>query len=250
MLEDSLFESQGRKKRRNPVTVAVSVMAHVVTVLALVLIPLLQTQALPVPPVNMSLFLPEIETLQPVPVFSAQPRGHVPAQPSERPVIFNPQPLEVPRGITYVDEPLNPNLHFLPFHLGNNTSSFLRGSSNGAGESVELPPQPPPPPPPPPPVINARPVRQGGTVQAANLVYQVKPVYPPIAIRTRVHGVVLLEAVISKEGSVESLRVISGHPLLTQAALDAVKQWRYRPTTLNGESVDVVTTVTVTFTLQ
>jgi hypothetical protein len=71
MLEDSLFESQGRKKRRNPVTVAVSVMAHVVTVLALVLIPLLQTQALPVPPVNMSLFLPEIETLQPVPVFSA-----------------------------------------------------------------------------------------------------------------------------------------------------------------------------------
>jgi protein TonB len=62
--------------------------------------------------------------------------------------------------------------------------------------------------------------------------------------------VVLLEAVISKEGSVESLRVISGHPLLTQAALDAVKQWRYRPTTLNGESVDVVTTVTVTFTLQ
>jgi protein TonB len=99
-------------------------------------------------------------------------------------------------------------------------------------------------------VINARPVRQGGTVQAANLVYQVKPVYPPIAIRTRVHGVVLLEAVISKEGSVERLQVLSGHPLLTQAALDAVKQWRYRPTTLNGEPVDVITTVTVTFTLQ
>jgi protein TonB len=56
--------------------------------------------------------------------------------------------------------------------------------------------------------------------------------------------------VISKDGAIESLRVISGHPLLTQAALDAVKQWRYRPTTLNDEPVDVITTVTVTFTLQ
>ena len=59
-----------------------------------------------------------------------------------------------------------------------------------------------------------------------------------------------MEAVISKEGSIESLRVVTGHPLLNQAALDAVKQWKYRPTLLNGEPVEVITTVTVTFNLK
>jgi protein TonB len=59
-----------------------------------------------------------------------------------------------------------------------------------------------------------------------------------------------MEAVISKDGSIESLHVVSGHPLLNQAALDAVKQWRYRPTLLNGEPVEVITTVTVTFNLR
>jgi protein TonB len=59
-----------------------------------------------------------------------------------------------------------------------------------------------------------------------------------------------MEAEISKDGSVQSLRVISGHPLLNQAALDAVRQWKYRPTLLNGEPVEVLTTITVTFTLQ
>jgi protein TonB len=78
----------------------------------------------------------------------------------------------------------------------------------------------------------------------------VKPVYPQIARQTRTQGVVVLEAVISKDGSVDSLRVVSGHLLLTQAALDAVRQWKYRPTMLSGEPVDVITTVTVTFTLQ
>ena len=76
------------------------------------------------------------------------------------------------------------------------------------------------------------------------------PVYPPLARQIRVQGAVVMEAVINKEGSIESLRVISGHPLLNQAALDAVKQWRYRPTMLNGEPVEVITTVTVTFSLR
>jgi protein TonB len=72
-------------------------------------------------------------------------------------------------------------------------------------------------------------------------------VYPPLAKQARIQGVVLLEAVISKDGAIDNLRVISGHPLLTQAAIDAVKQWRYKPTLLNGEPVEVVTTITVNF---
>ena len=60
----------------------------------------------------------------------------------------------------------------------------------------------------------------------------------------------MLEAVINKEGTIDTLRVLSGHPVLAQAALDAVKQWKYRPTILNGDPIEVLTTVTVTFTLQ
>jgi TonB family protein len=103
---------------------------------------------------------------------------------------------------------------------------------------------PPPPPPPPPPPQR---VRVGGNVQQANLLQQVRPVYPPLAKQARIQGVVVLEAVISKEGTIDNLKVITGHPLLIQAAIDAVKQWRYKPTMLNGEPVEVVTTITVNF---
>src|SRR2546421_312047 len=103
---------------------------------------------------------------------------------------------------------------------------------------------PPPPPPPPPPPAR---VRVGGNVQQANLLSQTKPVYPPLAKQARIQGVVVLEAEISKEGTIDNLKVITGHPLLIQAAIDAVKQWKYKPTLLNGEAVAVVTTITVNF---
>lgn len=79
------------------------------------------------------------------------------------------------------------------------------------------------------------------------MIRQVKPVYPPLAKQARIQGVVVLEAVISKQGTIDNLRVITGHPLLIQSAIDAVKQWQYKPTLLNGEPVEVVTTITVNF---
>ena len=78
---------------------------------------------------------------------------------------------------------------------------------------------------------------------------KVQPLYPALAKQARIQGTVRLQAVIAKDGSVVELQVISGHPLLVQAALDAVRQWRYRPTLLNGEPVEVVTTIDVVFTL-
>jgi len=90
-------------------------------------------------------------------------------------------------------------------------------------------------------------VRVGANVTGANLISQVPPVYPELARQARIQGVVVLEVEITKEGSVDNVRVLSGHPLLTQAALDAVKQWRYKPTLLNNEPVPVVTTVMVNF---
>ncbi len=100
-----------------------------------------------------------------------------------------------------------------------------------------------------PPKAEVRRIRVGGNVQQAKLVNQVLPVYPPLAKSARIQGTVRLEALISKEGSIQNLRVLSGHPLLIQTAMDAVRQWRYQPTLLNGEPVEVVTTIDVVFTL-
>ena len=102
--------------------------------------------------------------------------------------------------------------------------------------------------PPPPKPVQGR-IRQGGNVTAASLINRVQPVYPPLARQTRISGTVRLHAIIGKNGGVEQLEVISGHPLLVQSALDAVRQWRYRPTQLNGEAVEVDTTIDVIFSL-
>jgi protein TonB len=82
------------------------------------------------------------------------------------------------------------------------------------------------------------------------LIKQVNPTYPPLARAARVTGVVLLSATISTDGSIKDLRVISGHTLLQEAAIEAVKQWRYKPTMLNGQPVEVITTITVNFIMQ
>jgi protein TonB len=86
-------------------------------------------------------------------------------------------------------------------------------------------------------------------VAAANLIRQVQPVYPAIAKTAHISGTVVLHAVISKDGTIQELTYISGPPLLMKNAMDAVRQWRYKPTLLNGEPVDVDTTISVVFTL-
>ena len=109
-------------------------------------------------------------------------------------------------------------------------------------------------PPPPPKVEAPKPVqpsriRVGGQVQAANLIRQPKPAYPPLARSARIQGVVKVTAVIGKDGSIQNLQLVSGHPLLVQSAQDAVRQWLYKPTLLNGEAVEVITQIDVNFTL-
>jgi protein TonB len=81
------------------------------------------------------------------------------------------------------------------------------------------------------------------------LIHQVKPSYPPLARQARIQGTVVLQAVIGKDGSIQGLKVVSGHPMLAPAALEAVKQWKYKPYYLNGEPVEVDTTINVNFTL-
>lgn len=117
-------------------------------------------------------------------------------------------------------------------------------SSGYVPDSVETTRVPIPPPP-------AAAVRQPpvSRMMEGYLVHKVQPPYPPMARSARVQGPVVLRAIISKTGTIENLQVLSGHPLLVRAAIDAVSQWRYRPYILNGDPVEVETQVTVNFIL-
>ncbi len=107
-----------------------------------------------------------------------------------------------------------------------------------AQEKTEPPPKPP-----------VKRVRQGGQFAAANIIKRVQPKYPHKARDAGIQGIVKLHVIIGKDGSVSQVEAISGHPLLIQAAIDAVRQWKYRPTLLNGEPVEVDTTIDIIFTL-
>jgi periplasmic protein TonB len=100
-----------------------------------------------------------------------------------------------------------------------------------------------------PQTLLAKPTVVGGKVQEANLLKKVIPVYPPLARQARVAGTVELVGIIAKDGTIQQLQVVSGHPLLVKAALDAVRQWVYRPTLLNGQAVEVIAPISVIFTL-
>jgi protein TonB len=247
MLEDSLFESQGYGKTCKPFTVTIAVIAHAVTIGALVLIPLLQTQALTLPPENLSLLAPRLPTVKSVDIVSTPHpirKYSVPAPDTLT------APISIPPRVVITDDGPAPGIiGLLPAGNGATGEILSLFNRDGAILPPAAPPDVAPPSLPLPPAIT-RPTPIGGNVQAAKLIYQVKPVYPQLARQTRVQGVVVLEAVIARDGSVKSLRIASGHPLLNQAALDAVQQWVYSPTMLNGDPVEVSTAITVTFTLQ
>jgi protein TonB len=93
------------------------------------------------------------------------------------------------------------------------------------------------------------PMRLTSSLAAANLIYQVRPAYPPLAKTARIQGTVQFSAIIGKDGRIKNLQVAKGHPLLIQSATEAVLQWRYRPTLLNGTPVEVATEIIVNFRL-
>lgn len=126
---------------------------------------------------------------------------------------------------------------------GGEGGSAIAGLLGGI-EGVPLAPPPPPPP------LPVKPVRVGGQIAAPTLVTRVEPVYPPFAVSAHVEGVVILEAMVDEAGLVQSVRVLRGHPVLDDAAMEAVKQWRYSPVLVDGRPVPFLLTVTVTFRLQ
>ena len=152
------------------------------------------------------------------------------------------QPTRIPSTIAQISDDAPPQ----PFGLVGSGDSpagvqgLPSGIAGGGGEVKPVLSTPPPAP--------AHPVRISH-MSVGSLIYQTQPVYPPIARTAHVEGPVVLAALISREGTIENLHVITGHPMLVRAAVDAVSQWRYRPYVLNNEAVEVETQITVNFYL-
>ena len=160
-------------------------------------------------------------------------------------------PKEIPDEVAIIEEAIPAPAQTITGAVGGVIGGTPGGQIGGViGGIISNAPMIAPPPPPkkkPPPTPKR--IRVGGAVQRANLIKQVKPVYPALARQARIQGTVRLTAIIAKNGSIEKLEVLSGHPLLIPSALQAVKRWRYKPTLLNGQPVEVVTQIDVNFTL-
>ena len=242
MFEQSLVEMPREMRRRKRWMTFASFMLESAAVLALLAFPLLHTEALPLdehptvhPPTRYS--PPHVDIIDAAP----QPRASRTAA-----VMINPYlaPQRIPAHIDMNPDPVGSSAIPAPPCVG--CIPVSGGDDRGIRDALEsslhnAPPLPPRRP--------TAPVARTSRAQESLLIYQVKPSYPHIAQMTHTQGTVLLRAMISREGRIESLQVVSGPPLLVNAALDAVRQWRYRPFFLNGDPVPVETQVTVHFTL-
>ena len=233
LLRPSLPPSNGAGRRLS--ALPISVAAHIVAVLVLVVVPLLATGALPQPP-GERVEWSTIPAMPTVPPPSTPSRPTTAAVPTGNP---NAAPVEAPSGIAPDDG------------LQRVTAAEDPGLRSGVVDGVadgRLPLAPAVSDVPPPPPVPAGPLRSG--VRAPTKILDVRPSYPEPARAAKVEGVVIIEAVIAPDGTVRDARVLRSRPLLDAAALDAVRQWRYTPTLLNGVPVAVVITVTVNFTLR
>lgn len=209
-----------------------------------VLIPLIYTEALPKAQLMTFLAAPPPPPPPPPPPAAAPPKvvvHHVSLQDIMK------APTVIPKNIVKVkDEPTPPPqaagvVGGVPGGIpGGSAEGVIGGILGGMGAA--------PPPPPPKPTTPKR-IHVGGQVESAKAIFRPNPEYPPLAKMARIQGTVRLEAVISRDGTIQDLKVISGHPLLVKSAMDAVSRWRYQPTLLNGEPVEVATEIDVNFTL-
>jgi protein TonB len=244
MFEDSLLESGGRLRTKRGRTTLLSFLLQIGLVCVLILIPLIFTEALPKQQLMTLLVAPPPPPPPPPPPAAAPVRVVKTVQTD----IVNGQlrtPTRIPEKVKIIKEeeappPVASVAGVVGGVPGGTPGGQLGGVIGGIVSSVPVAV---------PKVATPQKIRVSQGVAQGNLVHQVTPVYPPIAKAARVQGSVQLAATISKDGTIQNLRVISGHPMLVQSALDAVKQWRYKPYFLNGEPVEVETQITVNFTL-
>jgi protein TonB len=236
MFEDSLVESGGKLKTRRGVTTTLSFVLQIVALGIMILIPLIYTEALPKGQLTTFLVAPPPPPPPPPPAA---------ATPVHRVVEVNDtvlrQPTKIPQKVAIIkdEEPAPANAGVMggvPGGIPGGSMGGVIGGIIGSARSNL-------------PTVSVDRVRVSSGVASGNLINRVTPVYPPIARTNRIAGQVVLHALISKNGNIENLQVVSGHPMLTQSALEAVRQWKYKPYLLNGEPVEVETTIQVNFNL-
>ncbi len=240
MFEDSLVESGGKLAGPRPWTTAASFAAQSLLAGVLALMSLIYTEALP-----SQKFLSVLEAPAPPP--SAAPPAQRTAVQSSKPTselnghVLVPPP-EIPPHVAVIREETPPGNPLIDLGIGVPNSVSGAASNSTITELLRTAPVPMP-------TATAKKVRISTGVAQGLLIRLVKPQYPALARQARIQGTVVLQAVIGKDGTVQNLRVLSGHPMLTAAAIDAVKQWQYKPFYLNGEPVEVDTQINVNFTL-
>jgi protein TonB len=245
-----MFESVRQGGRLDAITYCTSllfsIMAHAAILAVIVILPLVFCNVLYSDDLVTFLIAPPSP---PPPIPAPAPPGKAVAK-GTRSVTFRTAdfaPPRIPVGIAPPEESEEPlGIEGIVKGIGIPAQGGTAGQGLPSGLITMEPPNVPPPKPPTPRI----PIRPGGNVQESKLILKVAPIYPELARRARVEGLVILEAMIDEEGNVADLKVLQGHPLLNEAAIQAVKQWKYSPTVLNGEPVPVLATVTVIFRLQ
>jgi periplasmic protein TonB len=243
MFDEMVISSPNPKKTNKWWTVLVSTAFQIGFLAILILIPLIYTEALPKTMMATMLTAPPPPPPPPPPpvvtqVVRVKPQVHL----MDAGKLMAPK--VIPKEIKIIKEEAEPDMGSVGA-VGGVPGGVAGGSMGGVlggvigGMGTVAPPKP----------KQTGPLRVGGNVQAAKIISKPTPIYPPLARQTRISGTVRLHAIISKNGTIQQLEVMSGHPLLQQAALDAVRQWRYQPTLLNGEPVEVDTTIDVIFSL-
>jgi len=225
--------------RKKVYVLPLSIVTHLVIVVAAIAIPMFAPGVLPVPATNLMAFISH-EVVTPPPPPAAPPRGaaSAPPQPDVTNVKLHAAPVVTPDAIGH--DP-----------VGETTKGMIRGVEasdgvligGGIGSVVDVAP-------PPAAVEPPSAIRVGGNVTPPKKIHDAAPIYPVLAQTAHVSGIVIVEATIGPTGEVLDAKVLRSIPLLDAAAVDAVRRWRYTPTLLNGKPVAVVMTVTVNFQLQ
>ncbi|HEV2420827.1 MAG TPA: TonB family protein [Candidatus Acidoferrales bacterium] len=232
---DQLVESTNKSKTNKVWSFWLSVGIQALVLFILILIPLIYTNALPAMLSTTFLAAPPPPPPPPPPPAVV----HVKVQPKVFQSKFE-APTVIPKKIEKIVQQPQPDVGVtggVPGGVPGGSSGGVLGGIIGGAPGLPPPPKP------------TEPLRVGGNVMAAKLINQVKPEYPQIAKMAHVSGTVVLHAIIAEDGTIQQLTFISGPALLRQSAMEAVRQWRYAPTTLNTQPVKVDTTISVVFDL-
>jgi protein TonB len=246
---DQTFVQTG--KTNTTWTVVASFGVQIVAITVLVVLPLIYYQVLPMAQLTSLITAPPPPPPPPPPPAAAPPKTVkvIPRQMQTDQLLV---PKIIPKEVKQINEeeaPPSAGMGVAGGVPGGVAGGAVGGVLGGILGGIPSAAPPPPPPEKKAPPKPSGPITVGGRVQAAKLIRQPQPVYPQIARQARISGTVELAAIIGEDGHIQQLSVVSGHPLLRQSALDAVKQWVYQPTLLNEQPVKVSTTIDVVFTL-